>query len=510
MNTDSLSNLDIAAEASITSQGAQYAIDKFINVFLNTEFFTVFEDESRPLLIADQNTKHFQLTLFQSELELKDYLKKTKGIIKKIYGDEVIRLYHNYRISYMTQDKILEFGASYIALTLDSLTTETAFSVSNFRLDNNAAESAQSTIFDRYKINIDNISNETRCQSLLNSYVYVPLKPQAAIDDPSRRDFFIINKTLHVDSNHVAIFDRRDRLQKWSEINNIECQSVRMPITMLLWYIKLDEGILLNYNQPYPLYYRPDDLFIMRKQCNITEYTFTPKQSYFYLTLPEAAEIGNLKAVEYHVENGIPLNTCIENKYGNMAIHLAAMKGHLPIVRYLISNGCPPDVKQNFNWQPIHFACYHGHPQLVDFLIKINASLSEPHGYGYMPIHLAAEMGHQDIIIKLLNAGVKVDVVQANEFASTPLHLAASNNHSDIVQTLLSAGADVNYRDKYGWSALMHAANWGHKEIVKLLIQNGAQKNYQDMGSHHTAANLASNAGYHDVAQLIEQPLHVV
>ena len=50
------------------------------------------------------------------------------------------------------------------------------------------------------------------------------------------------------------------------------------------------------------------------------------------------------------------------------------------------------------------------------------------------------------------------------------LHEAAAKGDLDEVKRHLENGANVNAKDKYGWTPLHEASNNGHKEVAELLI----------------------------------------
>ena len=52
-----------------------------------------------------------------------------------------------------------------------------------------------------------------------------------------------------------------------------------------------------------------------------------------------------------------------------------------------------------------------------------------------------------------------------------------SDSLADVVEMLLDAGADVDAKDKKGWTALICAAHWDHLAAVKLLVEKGANVN---------------------------------
>jgi ankyrin repeat protein len=54
------------------------------------------------------------------------------------------------------------------------------------------------------------------------------------------------------------------------------------------------------------------------------------------------------------------------------------------------------------------------------------------------------------------------------------LLIAAANGLLDDARRMLKAGANIEARDKNGWTALMYAAQHGHTKTCKLLLEKGA------------------------------------
>lgn len=86
----------------------------------------------------------------------------------------------------------------------------------------------------------------------------------------------------------------------------------------------------------------------------------------------------------------------------------------------------------------------------------------------------------------------------------TKLIEAASDGSLDRVASILSLGADVNIRDKWGWSALSMAAYGGHESIAKLLLACGAETDVADVDGD-TPLDLATNRGHANVVIAIEE-----
>lgn len=90
----------------------------------------------------------------------------------------------------------------------------------------------------------------------------------------------------------------------------------------------------------------------------------------------------------------------------------------------------------------------------------------------------AASEGDTKKVLELIKNGADIQqhVVCKDDL---PLNAAVKSGNIKTVKALLEAGADVNAKDKYGYTALMWA-NDEHKEIAELLISNGAKVNMQD------------------------------
>ena len=68
---------------------------------------------------------------------------------------------------------------------------------------------------------------------------------------------------------------------------------------------------------------------------------------------------------------------------------------------------------------------------------------------------------------------------------NTALTSATAKDHSQCLEMLLKAGADVNVKDKYGYTALARAAKKGHTQCLEILLKAGADVN-MSYGYHDT------------------------
>ncbi|KFY84589.1 hypothetical protein V498_07800 [Pseudogymnoascus sp. VKM F-4517 (FW-2822)] len=81
---------------------------------------------------------------------------------------------------------------------------------------------------------------------------------------------------------------------------------------------------------------------------------------------------------------------------------------------------------------------------------------------------------------------------------------AASDGDISKVAKLISSGANVNARDRWGWSALSMCGYGGHVEICRLLLDHGAELDNMDVDGD-TPESLATNRGHANIVIMLEE-----
>ncbi|XP_053317609.1 ankyrin repeat domain-containing protein 17 isoform X2 [Spea bombifrons] len=85
----------------------------------------------------------------------------------------------------------------------------------------------------------------------------------------------------------------------------------------------------------------------------------------------------------------------------------------------------------------------------------------------------------------------------------TALTLACAGGHEELVQTLLERGANIEHRDKKGFTPLILAATAGHVGVVEILLDSGADIEAQSERTKDTPLSLACSGGRQEVVELL-------
>jgi hypothetical protein len=119
----------------------------------------------------------------------------------------------------------------------------------------------------------------------------------------------------------------------------------------------------------------------------------------------------------------------------------------------------------------------------------------------------AAFSRRTDTVRALVEKGA--DVNAKNKYDDTALIHAAYAGDTDTVAVLLEKGADVNAKDDMGRTALIEAARQGRTETVRALMEAGADVTTRDKEGE-TALSKAEKHNYSDVIALLKNPAGIL
>lgn len=90
----------------------------------------------------------------------------------------------------------------------------------------------------------------------------------------------------------------------------------------------------------------------------------------------------------------------------------------------------------------------------------------------FTPLQYAILCDRVKIVQLLLENKANVNTITA-EYGYTPLHYAVHQN-INILKILLEYGADINYRNRFGWTVLHRVCNVEFLDKIELLLNWGA------------------------------------
>lgn len=161
---------------------------------------------------------------------------------------------------------------------------------------------------------------------------------------------------------------------------------------------------------------------------------------------------------------------------GELALHTAAMRGHVEIVRSLLKRAhADPNATDSTGCTALLLACAcpSYRIEVVRLLLDAGADPSLAESHGYNPLHLVAQKGHIDLVDMLYTKAPSA----LNRYSSggeTPLSVASSHGFENVVIRLLSLGAVQRTPVTYGCMLpLAAAAKAGYEGVVRILLNEG-------------------------------------
>jgi ankyrin repeat protein len=255
--------------------------------------------------------------------------------------------------------------------------------------------------------------------------------------------------------------------------------------------------------------------------------------------LMKAAGEGRLDLVKLLVQEGANVNQT--NKYGESALMYATYHPWLQVYEYLapLTNAelrreteetLPSRIifrqrKDDLFTENFIMAARSGNIEVILESIKNGVNINAYSSQGNTALHEASEHSNLSVVRILLELGADINI-KTESSKDTPLILAASrlirlryigNYRIDtklkldnefeseaiqVVSFLIKSGADVNTKNKNGWTALMGTANAGSIEGTKILIKAGADINAKDKYGRNPLS-LAKEKGNTEIIQLL-------
>ena len=176
------------------------------------------------------------------------------------------------------------------------------------------------------------------------------------------------------------------------------------------------------------------------------------------------------------------------NKSGTLCLHVAALNGHVKVVKTLIQKGTPVDAQTKDGYTALHLSVLQNRPDIIQTLLGYGAEVDLKGGASMeTPLHIAARLpdGLRSAEM-LLKSGASVNET-TEETGESPLHITARNGYLDLLKMLLAEGADATQVSKHGETALHLAVRHCHYDIAKALIMF-----VKDNRSVREAANLVN------------------
>lgn len=205
-----------------------------------------------------------------------------------------------------------------------------------------------------------------------------------------------------------------------------------------------------------------------------------------------AAGRDDVSALKKFVAAGFDAAT--HDEAGDSALHSAATGGALKAADYLIARGLPIDLAGRNKRTPLMSAVLAKQTSAVRWLLRQGADPRLKDAEGYSPLMLAVREGATGAVAEL--------APYHRDSLDSAILLAALVGQAEVIDTLTNYGASVYARMEDGRTALMIAAENGHKDAVELLLDIGASRFSTDAAGR-TAADIATEAKQPEIAALI-------
>ena len=217
------------------------------------------------------------------------------------------------------------------------------------------------------------------------------------------------------------------------------------------------------------------------------------QQRIFDNKLFKAVRGNDIKAADAAIKAGANINArlkagVLDDSYENMTpLCLAAYDKNAEMVKFLISNGADLDAYDSIGFTPLIYAVYGYNKPVVTSIVKdlllAKANPNAPTPNDYTPLMKASEQDLPEVIDMLISFGA--DVNARNRYGFTPIDLAADGQQINNIGKLLMNGSKLPQRDVLKAFALETAVSATsnkknlNKQITLMLLKKGINPNIE-------------------------------
>lgn len=183
------------------------------------------------------------------------------------------------------------------------------------------------------------------------------------------------------------------------------------------------------------------------------------------------AEENYILTIKKLIKNGLDID--VKDANGDTLLMRIVKNGYLEIAKLLISNGANVNVKNNAGITVLMQAVDRGFPELA----RLNVSI------GVLIGRTAVEQDNPELVKLLIEKGADVNAKDKDGY--TALMRAIKKGYLEIARALINNNADVNVKSNDGFTPLMqaikrHYLEAAYLDLIKLLIESKADLNTQD------------------------------
>ncbi|CAE7705495.1 Pdk1 [Symbiodinium sp. CCMP2456] len=179
---------------------------------------------------------------------------------------------------------------------------------------------------------------------------------------------------------------------------------------------------------------------------------------------------GHEEVVRVLCDNGVMMETPMREDLVLAAVTLVKHQPHSQI--FLCDPGKVVEEKHcRQGATSLHVAALHGHLGVVKQLCSARASLEAAMRVGSTPLLAAAQAGHSEVVRFLCQAEADLNVATGNKDGESPLMAAVLRDHAEVVQVLCQARADPLNAATNGATPLFAAHVLGLGSVANILRQ---------------------------------------